>query len=433
MRTRGPEPAPVNRRAGRVRERAERRTFLQKRRLAKHNRDKTAAHKREERRARRRRTPHPALFFSALAAVAVVGIVAVIAVQRADRNAVSSGIGPTPTAVPTPPATPQPLEMNARAVLAKVEPNVYVVESVGCAGLTTAMGVRIDDRTIVSSPFVGQRDWLIQVRSAGSSRFESAVSAGQTIDGLTLANLDEAAQGTIERAPAEEGRAAVIIGRPSIGEPVAPLVADVEDLNVTSFALNVGPSGASLLGAPVFNARAQLIGIVTQRTFNGVIATTSDALQPAAADAPCRPPPQAVSLQQGAFVGSAAVREVLTAQTLVSAWADEDWETARLLEPGSEQSDAAYAADWGGLQAGFVLPLTRQPIGDKALWTMALIAQMDTGAPDDRETRMFCLRWEIGTEPHEVEQVKHEPAPFARYRGFPPVRDLADYLRVACA
>ena len=106
---------------------------------------------------------------------------------------------------------------------------------------------------------------------------------------------------------------------------------------------------------------------------------------------------------------SPAIAELLTMQELRNAYAAEQWELVRVLEPDTASlSDADFVKDWRPLRQGYVYPVDRSVDGDLAYWRIGLIGHETWNGND--LTTLFCVTWTVDMVSGAVFQTNEDNA-----------------------
>ena len=309
-------------------------------------------------------------------------------------------VTPTPTPVPD---APDPAFDPAAAITAGAQGTV-VVEAFSCTGAEVAVGVLLNDGLVVTSSQVLRSPWFIAVSNDVTSATAEPLTSDLTRS-LGMIRLD-----------ADAGAAFDPPTRAAVSDGTALLFYDPAGAHVQQFAM-LRPDGQRLaadvdpdtvaLGNPVFDENGRLVGLAVPAPDEVGVLTLTEIEEEWNRSAPVRSCPtlaRDLGPDDADQARSPEIAELLQLQRLSNAYANEEWELVRELEPGKVPlTDQQFIDGWRPLRQGFIWPVARTVRADGvSSWRLGLIGHETWDATD--LTTLFCVTWTVDPATGDIEQ-----------------------------
>lgn len=334
------------------------------------------------------------LAVAGLVVLAVVGTVAAIFVTRGGESGVSNAVVEAPSESSTEEPTPSQVPGLPAAITAGIDASEVEIEAFSCGGVEQSRGVLVGRNLVLAGESVGYRPWHIDIDlGADGSAPARVVSLDEQLDLASLritGGAEDLAAPTIGRAIAD----ATVYARDTGGEVVA---SSLEAMPDGTFGLE--PERTRLdTGSAIVNSAGSLVGVMASASpprVVPVVGTAIEGWQPSPADLSCLDRSDALGADSLDRVRSPRLRELLQLQRLSEAYAAEDWELVREIEPGkSSLDDDAFASGWRPLERSYLFPVLRDEISpSRVLWRLGLVGHERWGGED--LTTLFCVWWEV--------------------------------------
>ncbi len=288
------------------------------------------------------------------------------------------------------------------------------VEAFSCTGAQVATGVILNGGNIITHERILASPWWIEVSAAG--QVVRAMAQGTNIaDGFASIRIeDPSAFGALMGVRrAEEGDQVAIVGidgRPAL----ATIVSNPDDESLLQAqVVNPGTGNAIESVDIIVTGTGDVVGVA--RVTPGQIDVITPDLMRGDDENVVFPSFACPTLLRDLGPGDAesavspAIAELLTMQELRNAYAAEQWELVRVLEPDTASlSDADFVKDWRPLRQGYVYPVDRSVDGDLAYWRIGLIGHETWNGND--LTTLFCVTWTVDMVSGAVFQTNEDNA-----------------------
>lgn len=332
------------------------------------------------------------------------------ATSEPDTTPTSSTPTTSPSASPTTGPTPSVASFDSVAASRAADQALVRIEAFSCTGAEVATGVVLNDGIIVTDQRVLERPWWVDVSVDGRT-LRATPQVSSAADGLGFVTVADA-----ESFDVLPGTSI------SVGEPVAmvgidgrPALATVVDADADTGTLvaevvNAGSGNAVESLDVAVTDRGGLVGVA--RVSPGLIEIVpANRLQDEANRIEpfydC--PTLAGDLRPGDAESavSPAISDLLTMQQLSNAYANEQWDLVRSLEPGKAGlSDQDFVTGWRPLRQGFIYPFARAVESGVARWRIGLIGHETWDGTD--LTTLFCVTWSVDQTSGDVVQTNED-------------------------
>jgi len=356
--------------------------------------------------ARKRRGPSRNAMIAGAVAVVLVAVaaIAVILGLRDGTETVTAGDVPveiTTEPSPTPVATP-----SLPAALLGIDDAEIIIEAYSCGAVERARGVLFNPGVALTAESVAYRPWHADVIVGSRIVPANVVSYDRDLDLASLQISDGDSPIEVPRLGRMiDGAKAQV--RTSDGSLVEGVLISRPD-STFGFQSSAGRLDA---GSAVVNQAGALIGIVSGESPPRIVPLAGEAIeawQPTAADRSCEDRAAGLGTDDISAVASPRLRELLQLQRLSEAYAAEEWDTVRELEPGKAAlDDEAFIDGWRPLEQSYLFPVEREEFSDNQVrWRLGLIGHERWN--DEDLTTLFCVWWEIDPATGSVIQTNED-------------------------
>lgn len=365
-----------------------------------------------------------------------------VATAEPDTTNTPTPASPTSTAEATTGPTPSVASFDLVAASQAADQALVRIEAFSCTGAEVATGVVLNDGIIVTEERVLESPWWVDV-SADGRTLRATPQVSSAADGLAFVTVADASSfdvlpgttvsvgepvalvgidgrpalaGVVE-ADADAGTLVAEVVNAGSGNAVEPLDIAVTDTGGLVGVARVGPGRIEIVPANGFQDDANRV----EPSYG--CPTLGRDLRPGDAESAVSP----------------AISDLLTMQQLSNAYANEQWDLVRSLEPGKAAlSDQDFVAGWRPLRQGFIYPFARAVDNGVARWRIGLIGHETWNGTD--LTTLFCVTWTVDQVSGEVVQTNEDnvvvygPNPDQQQQpGFVDPADLRDLIEANCA
>ena len=354
-----------------------------------------------------------------LGAVMVLGAAIAAALVAANLRTGQDDVGDDTPVIPTEPpvggpsvgpsagATPATIAFDAEVARSAADRALVRIEAFSCAGVEVADGVVLGDGLIITDDKILRSPWYISVIDGQEAHSAVAVTSDRNHD---LGMVQVASSAGLEPPPLasvrDGDRVAIFAGQGAYVEAVLISVDDEPSRLIADGAAS-DQVGA---GAAVITESGNMVG-VTVTSGQDVYVLTIERLEQEWTRTPpvqgCATLARDLTADDVDQAISPRIIELLQMQRLSNAYAHEEWETVRELEPGKQDlTDQEFEAGWRPLRQGFVYPVHRGGGELSARWRVGLIGH-ETWLGSDLTT-LFCVTWTVDAVSGEVTQTNED-------------------------
>lgn len=338
-------------------------------------------------------------------------------VARGTATTVTNGVPSTSFSTPstlgtaTRVGTVPSLVLTATEVSEMYGDSVVALEGVGCGFGFMTTGVVLGG-IVVSSSAAGS-----SFRGAAFPDGIPVRTRGLSVDGRFavlddggfLSNLDP----PNEMVRPGRGDSVVVLGRAShLNATIVSIEAVVASTVGTGFDIKGSGLSETMVGAPVFAADGDLLGIIEQTVDSDASVVPLDVVADVGAvdgGPDCSAVLGSVEPVDFSLMERDEDKALLLAQYLATSLAHDDWDTVRQVDPSlAGEADAYFMKGWGLLEVSTLIPVWIDEM-ESSLYELrlGLVAhEREHGQP---MTKLFCVTWESDLEAGTVDQTGRDP------------------------
>ena len=228
-------------------------------------------------------------------------------------------------------------------------------------------------------------------------------------DGGFLSNLDP----PNEMVRPGRGDSVVVLGRAShLNATIVSIEAVVASTVGTGFDIKGSGLSETMVGAPVFAADGDLLGIIEETVDSDASVVPLDVVADVGAvdgGPDCSAVLGSVEPVDFSLMERDEDKALLLAQYLATSLAHDDWDTVRQVDPSlAGEADAYFMREWGLLEVSTLIPVWIDEM-ESSLYELrlGLVAhERENGQP---MTKLFCVTWESDLEAGTVDQTGRDP------------------------